>query len=878
MSRRRFFACEVIQTSAMDCGPAALKCLLEGFGIPVSYGRLREACQTSVDGTSIDTLEVVAGDLGLDVEQVLVPVTQLKEDLARDQPALVVVALPNGSTHFVVGWRAMGPWVELMDPASGRRWVSRGALQRELYVHEQELDEDGVSAWLLSGELERNLRRRLRAIGCVGAFDLLERARTASTYREIATLDAATSMVESLLESDSLRRADALEVLRVLYSQGLESRRSIPKGFWFAMPSDRPQKVWVRGALLLRVRGLRSGRGLAWSGEPAPKLSRELSRAVREPQPDASGVLFSELRGHWRHALAALIALVLGGGMTVLEAVLFRAWIERSPSLTFLHDRLGAGVALLAFSALVLALEIPMRRALTHLGRVIEVGLRVKLHAKLPRLADPYLQSRLSSDMAERGHAIHDLRELPELASQIIGGVAQTAVLFGALLLLDRTAWPLLALLACSSIVLPLLTSPLVQELDLRARTHKGALARFHLDALVGLLPARAHGAEQALSREHEALLVEWVKAQRAAARATLIAQSVASAVSVGIAALAIGRAFEAGMSSLLLFVYWLVGLAESGRQVGAALLQIPSRKNRVLRVVEPLGAPEVELADGGLALDPARRCASAASIELRDVTVTAGGHVVLDRIDLSIAPGQDVAIVGSSGAGKSSLVRLLLGFYTPVSGVALVDGRPIAGEALEALREDTAWIDPEITLWNRTLYDNVRYGCGRPTSLGSILKSADLDGMLGHLPEGMQTELGDGGARISGGEGQRVRFARGLLRGGARLVLLDEPFRGLTRAMRASSMQAARAHWPKATMLAVTHDVEQTLSFSRVLVVERGKIVEDGSPRELSSKKGSRYAALLESERRADALLRGAFARRIRVEEGCLHDEAAPQ
>ena len=76
-STQRFFAPEVIQTSAMDCGPAALKCLLEGFGIPVSYGRLREACQTDVDGTSLDTVEDIALQLGLQVEQVMMPVDHL---------------------------------------------------------------------------------------------------------------------------------------------------------------------------------------------------------------------------------------------------------------------------------------------------------------------------------------------------------------------------------------------------------------------------------------------------------------------------------------------------------------------------------------------------------------------------------------------------------------------------------------------------------------------------------------------------------------------------------------------------------------------------------------------------------------------------------
>ncbi|MBV9403854.1 MAG: hypothetical protein JO211_00810, partial [Acidobacteriaceae bacterium] len=80
----------------MDCGPAALKCLLDGFGRPVSYGRLREACQTGIDGTSIDTMEAVAGQLGLQAEQIMLPLDHLFIAEAQTLPAIVVVKLPNG--------------------------------------------------------------------------------------------------------------------------------------------------------------------------------------------------------------------------------------------------------------------------------------------------------------------------------------------------------------------------------------------------------------------------------------------------------------------------------------------------------------------------------------------------------------------------------------------------------------------------------------------------------------------------------------------------------------------------------------------------------------------------------------------------------------
>ena len=118
--RRRFFAPEVVQTSATDCGPATLKCLLEGFGIPISYGRLREACQTDVDGTSIDTMEEIAAQLGLEAEQTMLPLDHLVLPEARALPAIVVVCLPNGLTHFVVAWRTHGRLVQVMDPADVR--------------------------------------------------------------------------------------------------------------------------------------------------------------------------------------------------------------------------------------------------------------------------------------------------------------------------------------------------------------------------------------------------------------------------------------------------------------------------------------------------------------------------------------------------------------------------------------------------------------------------------------------------------------------------------------------------------------------------------------------------------------------------------------
>ncbi|MCA9694625.1 MAG: hypothetical protein KC636_33915, partial [Myxococcales bacterium] len=196
MSARRRLAVEVIQSSAMDCGPAALKCLLEGYGLSVSYDRLRAACQTDVDGTSIDTLEEVAVALGLEAEQTLVPVDHLFAPEAAALPAIAVVRSPGGLTHFVVLWSHAAGMVQVMDPASGRHFTRQDALLRRLFVHRMPAPADALRAWLGSSEFLGPLRRRARALGIKGAAAdaWISEATADATLLGLARLDAVVRM------------------------------------------------------------------------------------------------------------------------------------------------------------------------------------------------------------------------------------------------------------------------------------------------------------------------------------------------------------------------------------------------------------------------------------------------------------------------------------------------------------------------------------------------------------------------------------------------------------------------------------------------------------------------------------------------------------
>jgi len=458
---------------------------------------------------------------------------------------------------------------------------------------------------------------------------------------------------------------------------------------------------------------------------------------------------------------------------------------------------------------------------------------------------------------------------------------------------------------AALAVGLPLAVQPLFVELDLRVRNHTGALSRFYLDALLGLVTVRAHGAERAVRREHEGLLVEWARAGLGLQRAVVAVEGVQSFVGFGLAAwLLLDHLAQGGeVGGVLLLVYWALNLPVLGQEVALLARQYPAHRNVTLRLLEPLGAPEESEAreseqiernsteqpfvlspstSSGQALSKHERelsqqPASGVTIIMNGVSVRAAGHTILAGIDLAIEPGSHVAIVGQSGAGKSSLVGVLLGWHRAATGRVLVDGEPVDGRRLERLRRETAWVDPAVQLWNRSLLENLRYGALPDLSLplGRVIEASALRGVLEKLPDGLQTPLGEGGALVSGGEGQRVRLGRSLLRSGVRLVILDEPFRGLDREQRRELLARARQWWSDATLLCITHDVGEVLAFGRVLVVEEGRIVEDGVSADLAERPDSRYRAMLEAEEAVrEGLWSSAAWRRLWLEGGRLTED----
>jgi ATP-binding cassette subfamily B protein len=862
---RKLLAPEVVQTSSLDCGPAALKCLLEGFGAKVSYGRLREACQTGLDGTSIDTMETVANQLGLEAEQIMLPVDHLLLPEAKALPAIVVVTLANGLTHFVVVWRRFGNWLQVMDPAVGRRWISCTQFDGEVYSHSMAVDAADWREFAVSDDFQLALRARWRGLG----IRETERARLTEEFvsqegwRGLAALDAGTRLLTSLARAGGLPGKRQIPgLLKRLCSQPT----LIPRRCWTVV-EGADEQVLMRGAVLVRVKGKRTA-------EESTALRPELAAAIEAPAVSPGRELGRALlKSGTGSAALLLVALAAAAGGTLIEALLFRGLLDINGILGLAGQRMAAAVAVLLFCLALVVLELASFATGARLGRQLENRLRVLFLEKVPKLGDRYFRSRPTSDMAERSHATHRLRHLPDQARQLLSVLLQLAATGAGIIWLDPKAAPFV-LAALAAAVLPVFGAQAVLvERDLRTRTHSAGLTRFYLDAMLGLLAIRAHGAERTVRQEQEELLGDWAEAAVRLQHAVVRAEALQLVSTFGlIIALLLTRPLEgSAVGQVLLVAYWALNLPVLGQELATLARQYPAYRNLTLRLLDPLGAPEEQPAAAGAT--KTAQMEKPPAIRFQQVSAEVSGHSILRDISLEIEAGAHVAIVGPSGAGKSSLAGVLLGWLKPSAGEVLVNGAPLD---CEQLRDATAWVDPAVQLWNRSLFANLTYGTGAEAgSVGDAIDAATLRGVVEGLPQGLRSELGEGGALVSGGEGQRVRFGRALLRKDVKLAILDEPFRGLDRERRRELLGRARECWRGSTMLCITHDLAETQAFDWVVVVENGSIAEQGDPRALGARAESRYSQLLEAEEQGRrALWLGNKWRRIRIQAGKIVEE----
>lgn len=287
----------------------------------------------------------------------------------------------------------------------------------------------------------------------------------------------------------------------------------------------------------------------------------------------------------------------------------------------------------------------------------------------------------------------------------------------------------------------------------------------------------------------------------------------------------------------LLVFITYLTMFYQPLEQLSYTVWAMEGAAAGATRVFEVLDTrDEVPDAPDAQAFKPGK-----GRIELEGVTFAyEKERPVLQGISLVIEPGQTVALVGGTGAGKTTILSMVPRFYDPDGGVVKIDGQDLKTVTKKSLRENLSIVLQDTLLLNGSIRDNITYSRPGATQaeVEAAARAAQADGFIATLPQGYDTEVGERGVRLSGGQRQRIGIARAFLRN-APILLLDEPTSALDLKTEAELMGALKALMANPTTLIVTHRLGTVHEVDKIFVLENGKIVESGTGPELLERKG---------------------------------------
>lgn len=252
-------------------------------------------------------------------------------------------------------------------------------------------------------------------------------------------------------------------------------------------------------------------------------------------------------------------------------------------------------------------------------------------------------------------------------------------------------------------------------------------------------------------------------------------------------------------------------------------------------------------------------------NVDLRDVGFVYPERpdaLALDQVSFSLRAGEKVALVGSSGAGKSTIAALLLGLYRPSAGVIAFDGRDAAGLALADIRRHIALVEQEPSLFSGTIAENIAFAlperAASPEEVMAAARLANAHDFIAAFPDGYQTLVGERGVQLSGGQKQRVAIARAALRN-PRILILDEATSALDAAGEQLVQRALDQLMQGRTTLIIAHRFSTIMKADRILVMAQGRLCQQGSHAELSQQAGGLYLDLMRNQLLGAAQLAGA-------------------
>ena len=533
-----------------------------------------------------------------------------------------------------------------------------------------------------------------------------------------------------------------------------------------------------------------------------------------------------------------------------LRALIDRGFAQGRP------DILNYALASLIAVAVVLAIASGARFYLVSwLGERVVGDLRRDLFAHVVRLGPAWFEIKRSGDVMSRISADAQLIE------QVIGSSASVALrnslmCIGGVAMLVVTN-PKLALLVLA--VVPLVVAPIILFGRKVRRLSREAQARMADMVSEGGETLDAVRTVQAFAQEERATQRFGEATERAfdAARRRVAQRAVMTTLVIFIVFAAVGFLLWMGghdvldgrisAGDLTAFVFYAVLVASSGGAISETIGDLQRAAGAAERLAELQAEPPaiVEAANPKPLPKPL-----SGSVRFEDVSFrypTRPESLALDRFDLTVAPGETVAIVGPSGAGKTTVFNLLLRFYDPEAGTIRIDGVDIRDLRFADLRSALAIVPQEPVLFTASVAENIRYG--RPDASDAEVRAAAETAsalrFIEALPQGFATDLGARGVRLSGGQRQRIAIARAVLRNPA-ILLLDEATSALDAESELAVQQALDRLMTGRTTLVIAHRLATVQKADRIVVVDHGQVVDVGRHADLVRRDGL-YARLAE-------------------------------
>jgi ATP-binding cassette, subfamily B, bacterial len=478
---------------------------------------------------------------------------------------------------------------------------------------------------------------------------------------------------------------------------------------------------------------------------------------------------------------------------------------------------------------------------LSKAGERITHRLRMATYAQIQRLSLSFHDSRQSGDLVTR--VTGDVSAVGSLFSGVLGNLVSSGMLLLGMFTVSFLIDPLLAVTAFAAAPVLALVSirfrGRVKSLARAQRAKQGELAALAQESISSVRAVKAFGAERfeedRLRARSEELWELELEASGVEGRFSGITDVLGSVALALVLVVAVLRAAEGAVTVGELVIMWTYA-----RRIDRPLRSIARNVNRFSRglaraerVAEILTADDILEDRPGAHAGPRAR----GDLELDGVSFSyTADRPALAELELRIPAGQRIALVGRSGAGKSTLASLIARFYDPPPerGRVLLDGRDLRDCSLEWLREQVGLVLQETILFTGTVEENIAYGLEADHErVVRAAKAAGAHGFISKLPEGYDTLLGGGGVGLSGGQRQRIAVARTLLRDPPVLVL-DEPTTGLDAESEAQVLDGIAALMRDRTTIIITHSLPLAATAERVVVVDAGRVVRDGTPDEV--------------------------------------------